>query len=288
MDLTNCRKIDWAEFFDVEGNAPYFVHIPSRQTQREEPTEMKEWKEEQIISFLAKSNWRKREHEGKVFYYDKLSGSSVWEPPPELVEFESSLVKLTQEWYQENARREAETGSSSQGEAHKQDFDYNDDNWVITGSRSDDGYGSDRTPPDQSPNFYSPQYDGSGDDMDVEGGYFYDEHANFVESTQESEEDAKGSGLSEAKSEKLRLEEEEEQRRIESELLEKKLSARDAVMEPDVYRRVSRYLELSGKDPSDVVNTLCKGYVGYAQLTHLVCDWIELADSDNLNDNGNI
>jgi hypothetical protein len=75
-------------------------------------------------------------------------------------------------------------------------------------------------------------------------------------------------------------EEQERQRRAEIQLLEKKLSAKDAIMEPNLYSTVARYLQLTEKHPQEVVSALCKGYVGYAQLTHVVCDWLLLTDQD--------
>lgn len=308
MDLTDARQIDWAEFFDEVGKVPYYVHIHSNATQSAIPLEMKEWKEEYVNDFLSKSNWRKREHEGKYFYYDKLTGTSVWEPPAELVEFEVSLVKLTQQRFQEAARRNAQANASTSsatssssteiGTEQQEEYDANDDNWVITASGSEDGYDSDRTPPDQSPNLYSPQYDDGSGEEDVEGGYFYDEQQDF-DSTSTRQEDqgsgqmvssdtATGTGaesiqelelqLEREASVELSAEEQERQRQAEIQLLEKKLSARDAIMEPDLYSQVARYLQLTEKHPQEVVSALCKGYVGYAQLTHVVCDWIQLAE----------
>lgn len=289
MDLSDAREIEWAEFFDEEGKVPYYVHLLSNATQSAIPLEMKEWKEEYVNVFLSKSNWRKREHEGKYFYYDKLTGTSVWEPPAELVEFETSLVKLTQQRFQEAARQKAQaaaatataTASATRNGVEQEEYDVNDDNWVITASGSEDGYDSDRTPPDQSPNLYSPQYvEGSGDE-DEEGGYFYDEPQDFDSSTSSGQkEDSIQEMQQEPEASEQSAEEEERQRRVEIQLLEKKLYARDAIMEPGLYGQVARYLQLTEKHPQEVVSALCKGYVGYAQLTHVVCDWIQLAEQE--------
>jgi hypothetical protein len=296
MDLNDTREIEWAEFFDEEGKIPYYVNILSNATQSDIPEEMKKWKEEYINDFLSKSNWRKREHQGKFFYYDKLTGTSVWQPPDELVQFEASLVQLTQQRFQEAARRKA-AASAATAETGGEQEDFDDDNWVITGSGSEDGFDSDRTPPDQSPNLYSPQYEGSGDENDVEGGYFYDEqqqafggagpeesgdldidmHVDSSAQGPEQEQEQEGEGEMSAEQ---RQEEQERQRRAEVQLLEKRLSARDAIMEPGLYRQVARYLHLTEKHPQEVVSALCKGYVGYAQLTHVVCDWIQLAEGE--------
>lgn len=271
MDLSDTREVEWAEFFDEEGQVPYYVHIPSNKTQSEIPQELKDWKEECVTDYLSKSNWRKGEHQGKVFYYDKLAKTSVWETPAELVELEASLVEITQQRFQVAAQLRAQKAEDGVEDENND----NDNNWVITASGSENEFDSDRTP-DHS---LSPQYEENGEDG-VEGGYFYDEQQEFGSAGQEVDE---GGGIvhghehGQEGGKHLELEKEQE-RRAEVQKLEKKIFAKDAVMEPGLYPLVAQYLQLTGKPPEEVVRGLCRGYVGYAQLTHVVCDWLELAE----------
>lgn len=279
MSLNDIREIEWAEYFDEEEKVPYYVNINTNETQSDIPQQMKEWKDEYVNAFISQSNWRKRQHDGKDFYYDKLTKSSVWEPPAEILAYEASLVELTQQRYQEAARRKAQANSKADisNDASQDDNIDDVDDWNNAGH--DDEYDSDRTPPNLSPNLYSPQNDASGDEDDVEGGYFYDEQQD-LDGTSGQGQDNNGDGtldVPQISAEQRQLEQ-ERQRKAEILQLEKRLSARDAIMEPGLYKHVARYLRLSEKPPQEVVSSLCKGYVGYAQLTHVVCDWIQLAE----------
>jgi hypothetical protein len=307
MEPLTAREIDWAEYLDESRGVPYYVNIHTNETQSEAPESFKEWKEELVRDFLAKSNWRRREHDGKVFYYNKLTQESVWEIPLELLEYEKRLVVLSQQRYQEAAQRKAQAQSQSQSQSQDQSQDqdqgqsegqrndgFGDDNyWVVGGGEDgdDDGFDSDRTPPDQSPGFISPQYEPSDDEDGVEGGYFYDEEKDFGSIAVQMDSDIPDHSDSQPLLETSKTEEEiameeqrlkelvELQRKAEIEVLEKKLSARDAIMEPGVYPQVSKYLQLTGKNPHEVVVSLCRGYVGFAKLTHVVCDWIAMAEN---------
>jgi uncharacterized cupin superfamily protein len=63
----------------------------------------------------------------------------------------------------------------------------------------------------------------------------------------------------------------------ELELLEVKLTAKDAIMEPSINQTIHKYLRIApDATPGSVVTKLSLGYVGYAQLTHVMCHWISL------------
>jgi uncharacterized cupin superfamily protein len=69
----------------------------------------------------------------------------------------------------------------------------------------------------------------------------------------------------------------EEKDTKELELLEAKLTAKDAIMEPSVNQTIHKYLRIApDATPGSVVTKLSLGYVGYAQLTHVMCHWISL------------
>ena len=43
-DLNACREIQWAEYYDEDGQVPYYVHMQSRATQSAIPEEYAAWK----------------------------------------------------------------------------------------------------------------------------------------------------------------------------------------------------------------------------------------------------
>jgi hypothetical protein len=74
---------------------------------------------------------------------------------------------------------------------------------------------------------------------------------------------------------------EEESNAKELELLETKLSAKDAIMEPSINQTIHKYLRLaSDATPGSVVTKLSQSYIGYAQLTHVMCSWITLVNKN--------
>lgn len=74
---------------------------------------------------------------------------------------------------------------------------------------------------------------------------------------------------------------EEESNAKELELLEAKLSAKDAIMESSINQTIHKYLRLaSDATPGSVVTKLSQSYVGYAQLTHIMCSWVTLVDKN--------
>ena len=59
--------------------------------------------------------------------------------------------------------------------------------------------------------------------------------------------------------------------------LERTLAAKDAVMEPGVMDSLRTYVASGGK-PSSAIELLSENYRGYAQMSSLVCGWLELTE----------
>ena len=59
--------------------------------------------------------------------------------------------------------------------------------------------------------------------------------------------------------------------------LERTLAAKDAVMEPGVMDSLRTYVASGGK-PEAAIELLSENYRGYAQMSSLVCGWLELTE----------
>ena len=57
--------------------------------------------------------------------------------------------------------------------------------------------------------------------------------------------------------------------------LERSLAAKDAIMEPGVMDSLRTYVASGGK-PAAAIELLSENYRGYAQMSSLVCRWLEL------------
>ena len=61
--------------------------------------------------------------------------------------------------------------------------------------------------------------------------------------------------------------------------LERTLAAKDAVMEPEVLATLRDYVANGGK-PAAAIELLSENYRGYAQMTGLVCKWLEITEPE--------
>ena len=78
----------------------------------------------------------------------------------------------------------------------------------------------------------------------------------------------------------LTEEEKEELKEKTKERLSRMFSLRDAVMDPSIIAATKKYIDLHDDNASasqEVIDTLSKGYVGYAQMSHIVSQWLRLA-----------
>jgi uncharacterized cupin superfamily protein len=112
--------------------------------------------------------------------------------------------------------------------------------------------------------------EGEGDDVTYDEPPHEDEYETSYQSRDFGEPTEEGGELLE-----------EEANAKELELLEAKLSAKDAIMEPSINQTIHKYLRLaSDATPGSVVTKLSQSYVGYAQLTHVMCSWITLVNKN--------
>jgi hypothetical protein len=61
--------------------------------------------------------------------------------------------------------------------------------------------------------------------------------------------------------------------------LERTLAAKDAVMEPEVLATLRDYVKSGGKAEA-AIELLSENYRGYAQMTGLVCKWLEITEPE--------
>lgn len=241
----------WVRYYDEDSEQHYYYNRTAHQTQYELPEEYTEWKEAEIDKYLKSStSWRRQmdKKKGKYFYFNKLTSKSQWEVPSEQSDFESFLDQVGQD---------RAAGDSQYGEEE----DYED----TTNQPKSFGEFDDVA--------VTPTYE-SEPDPDAED---LPENAEMHRSFSELTED--GDNTDEAAMQ-------EEQRIREMEEAEKKLSRKDGIMEPDVFEAIKKYMTLcDSATPKEIIHKLGQGYVGYAQMTHILCDWIDKATEGSTQSN---
>lgn len=240
MDPANISETDWVEYFDDNTQQPYYINKLTRHSQYECPQEYEDWKQNEIEKYLKTTNWRRRKDEKRkaYFYFNKLTNSTQWEIPSEEEEFVEFLKNV-------NIDR-TDWGSGSED-------DENDVEDRKEKRRDSSGRGYDQEEGDEL-EFHQDYYSDEEEHNDVSITRNFDD--SFVEDGELLEEDSKLKEL---------------------EFLESKLSAKDSIMEPTINQTIHKYLRVApDATPGDIVTKLSTNYVGYAQLTHIICHWITL------------
>mmetsp|Transcript_20904 Transcript_20904/g.30100 ORF Transcript_20904/g.30100 Transcript_20904/m.30100 type:complete len:878 (+) Transcript_20904:77-2710(+) len=269
MDASLISDTPWIEYHDESSGRPYYYNKDTAQTQFDMPEAYATWKNNEIDKFLSTTYWRRRKDENRnaYFYYNKQTRTSQWDVPQEQKEFEAFLLEVN-----EKRLTGSEDGDDAQSEGG---WGETDEMQEISGFDEPGTPLSGGTPTHESPMSaeYSSDFGSSKERKEEEVEEYSTMGRDFLNTPEVRDDDtnkAVPSGQSEV-DEKAELEKE-------LSLLEEKLSARDAIMEPGVNRTINRYLTLAPEaTPLMVVQKLSQGYTGYAQLTHIICSWIELA-----------
>jgi hypothetical protein len=253
MNADLIGETEWVEYFDEASDQPYYYNRNTNSTQYELPEEYDSWKNEEIDKYLKASTiWRRQKDEkkGKYFYFNKRTNKTQWDVPSEQLDFESFLKQVIIDRYQ-----------------------IDDDNEY--GSQDEAG-GDDNAPKpyDDFGENVSPTYDSEpdlDDDAMVEAAPRLQRVFSDDSVQDEPEQD----------NQVATQEDQEEARRKEFESVTAKLSAKDAIMEPTIHKTTTRFMALCPEDTLKssraVVQHLKQGYIGYAQMTHMVCEWVEKA-----------
>lgn len=89
----------WVIYLDGKEKL-YFYHPDSNETVRKEPTEQASWKNNALDVYLKCTNWRRaKDDKGRVYYYNKTTRETRWNPPDDVNGFEKYLIQWTQKQY---------------------------------------------------------------------------------------------------------------------------------------------------------------------------------------------
>ena len=249
MNEENIDEVNWVEYFDDNTNQPYFVNKLTSQSQFELPIEYEEWKQNEIEKYLKLTNWRRRKDEKKnaYFYFNKLTNKTQWEIPEEILEFIEFLKNTNSDRTNWDTNENEGENEENEGENEEEEERNEIENFQLEREFNNE----------------------ITEENEMEENYEYSSFpisSDFSDSTNEENE----------KFEKFEKEEIKE-----LEFLETKLSAKDAIMEPTINQTIHKYLRVvPDATPASIVNKLSVGYVGYAQLTHIICGWISIATSN--------
>lgn len=256
MNENEITEINWVEYYDNNTEQPYYINKITRHSQFEIPEEYEEWKQNEIEKYLKKTNWRRRKDEKKNAYYylNKITNKVQWEIPKEEEEFIEFLKEVNRnrtDWGEIEDDGEGQEGQEEREEEGQEENYYDEE---------------------ETENYNRNKYDHEVENL----------HDNYSDSPNNIKDDNEYSSFSMSNDEENNLNYEDQQNLKELEILEAKLSAKDAIMEPTINQTIHKYLRaVPDATPASIVTKLSAGYVGYAQLTHIICGWISFATEDS-------
>lgn len=250
MNADLLGETEWVEYFDDDNDQPYYYNRVSKTTQYELPEEYDNWKNEEIDKYFKSTNWRRRKDEKKqkYFYFNKKTNKTQWEAPAEQLEFEIFLKQANIDRYEINEEYNYDSQNES-GDNEVESKPYNDFAEGLSPTYESEPELEESSMVDAAPRLQRIFSDNAVRDQQ-------DEEVNDHDNR-------------------------EEENRLELDRVIAKLSARDAIMEPTIHKTGTRFLTLAPGAHSEIVLRLTQGYTGFAQMTHLVCDWVNLATEDS-------
>ena len=261
MDATEVPDIEWTVYVDDETGGEYYYNRSTQVTQWEEPSEFLNWRKEVTNKYLksVESNWRVAGDGEKVYFYNKLTKKSHWERPDEILQFDEFLKSLTQE------RRDAFDA--------EQTVAVGTENATPTGESGTVDGSVTELPGSE---LWNSDVDTGGEDVSVRSG---DQNCSEIPSPERFSKVALG-----ATSDVSIFERSVEDGAVNKEALilslEKKLNSSDSIMLIDIFRTVDKYLKLTDKSPTVVVQMLRDSYTGYAKMTGLLLNWLSLVGDE--------
>jgi hypothetical protein len=315
------KNTSWKRFVKPKNNKVYYYNKEEKKTQWDEPEIVNEFdkllhdltlkrleKDEQIEKFLASTNWRRvKKSDNRCYYYDVTDKKAQWEVPEIVSNFISNLentitstvhydkVTKNEENQQILTENVNETQSIKRKAVEMTNFD--DKNEVFnkissietsrlidTSNTIEIKHIDNIEEEENNYDYYDEEFEGDPYNFSNEEESNKTPEESDYGTPHESDDNNEEHGFDSLDDVSMKVDNSVEL--VELQRLHDLLSVKDAIMNPNAFSLTQESINLSNSinvPADDTIKVLSNSYCGYAQMTHIILEWLTLAQKISIN-----